>query len=74
MLNDPRSTTDGSFTYRPAANYGPKSGSPLINAAFTVPSGFDTAGNGYAGAFKSDSNTDNWLRGWANFDPQNANY
>ena len=74
MLNNPRSTTDGSFTYYSSANYGPKSGSPLINAAFTVPSGFDAAGNGYAGAFKSDNDSDNWLRGWTNFDPQNTAY
>lgn len=73
-LNDPRSVTDGSFTINPAFNYGPQSGSPLIDASLTVPSGFDTAGNGYAGAFKSDSSADDWTAGWANFDPQNTVY
>ncbi|MDR3133478.1 MAG: hypothetical protein LBU42_05580 [Prevotellaceae bacterium] len=54
--------------------YFPASGSALINAAFTVPSGFNTAGSGYVGAFKSDAAADNWLAGWTNFDPQNTAY
>ena len=73
-LNNPKSTADGSFTYYSGANYGPKTGSPLINSAFAVPAGFDAAGNGYAGAFKSDSDADNWLKGWTNFNPQNTAY
>jgi hypothetical protein len=56
------------------ARYAPQSGSVLINAALTVPSGFDTAGSGFAGAFKSDAATDDWTAGWSNFDPQNAAY
>jgi hypothetical protein len=55
-------------------SYAPQTGSVLLNAAFTVPAGFDAAGNGYAGAFKSDAATDNWTAGWANFDPQNTPY
>lgn len=57
-------------------NYGPSAGSPLLNAAsFTdalLQSGFDKVN--YAGAFKSDSDTDNWMKDWTNFDPQNADY
>ena len=74
MLNNPKSVTNGSFAPNAGANYGPMSGSPLINSAFTVPTGFNPAGNGYAGAFKSDSAADNWLKGWTNFDPQNTAY
>ncbi|MDR3351346.1 MAG: hypothetical protein LBN98_06895 [Prevotellaceae bacterium] len=55
-------------------HYAPASGSALINASFTVPAGFNSAGNGYAGAFKSDAPADNWLSGWTNFDPQNTAY
>ena len=59
------------------ANWGPKSGSPLLNAAdFTDPllnDPFFTKVD-YVGAFKSDSEADNWLRGWTNFDPQNTDY
>jgi hypothetical protein len=56
------------------SNYAPASGSVLLNAAFTVPAGFNASGNGFAGAFKSDAAADNWLAGWTNFDPQNATY
>ncbi|MDR3183861.1 MAG: hypothetical protein LBT49_00430, partial [Prevotellaceae bacterium] len=56
------------------ASYAPQSGSVLLNAAFTVPSGFDATGNGYAGAFKSAAAADNWTSGWANFDPQATLY
>ncbi len=73
-LSDPRSVIGGSFTPNAAANYGPVSGSPLVNASFAVPAGFDATGNGYAGAFKSSSAADDWTKGWANFDPQNATY
>ncbi|MCC8035365.1 MAG: hypothetical protein LIO77_05460, partial [Rikenellaceae bacterium] len=73
-LKDPRSVTDGSFTINPNANYGPATGSILVDASLVVPSGFDTDGNGYAGAFKSDSAADDWTAGWANFDPQNTVY
>jgi hypothetical protein len=57
-----------------SSSYAPQSGSELINAALTVPSGFDATGNGYAGAFKSAAATDNWTAGWANFNPQNTPY
>jgi hypothetical protein len=56
------------------SNYAPQTGSVLINAAFTAPSGFDATGNGYAGAFKSSAAADNWTAGWTNFDPQNTTY
>jgi hypothetical protein len=55
------------------ASYAPQAGSALL-ATLTVPSGFDAAGNGYAGAFKSDAAPDNWTTGWTNFDPQNTPY
>ncbi|MDR2885937.1 MAG: hypothetical protein LBU95_04055 [Rikenellaceae bacterium] len=73
-LGDPRSVTGGSFTPNAAANFGPATGSVLVNASLTVPAGFDTAGNGFAGAFKSDAAADNWMAGWTNFDPQNTVY
>ncbi|MCD7973066.1 MAG: hypothetical protein LUG18_10460 [Candidatus Azobacteroides sp.] len=58
------------------ANYGPTSGSPLLNAASfsdaLLQSGFEKVD--YIGAFKSDSDADNWMKGWTNFDPQNTDY
>lgn len=58
-------------------NYGPVSGSPLLNAAdFTdalLTGSFFTRVS-YVGAFASDSDVDNWTKGWANFDPQNTRY
>ncbi|MDR3062206.1 MAG: hypothetical protein LBU57_08860 [Dysgonamonadaceae bacterium] len=57
-------------------NWGPTSGSPLTSKTglFTDPllSGFENVN--YIGAFKSDSDADNWTKGWTNFDPQNTNY
>ena len=56
-------------------NWGPVSGSPLLGAANFNDSrlgGFDKVT--YIGAFASDSDTDNWLKGWTNFDPQNTDY
>lgn len=59
-------------------NYGPKSGSPLLGHsdlfgdAKLNDSFFDKVD--YIGAFKSDSEADNWLKGWTNFDPQNTAY
>jgi hypothetical protein len=59
------------------ANWGPVAGSPLLGAAdFTdtfLNDAFFTKVT-YVGAFASDSDTDNWTRGWTNFDPQNADY
>jgi hypothetical protein len=54
--------------------YCPGAGSALLDASFTVPSGFNTSGSGFAGAFKSAAAADNWTAGWANFDPQNTAY
>lgn len=58
------------------ANWGPKDGSPLLGAAsFTdalLVNGFEKVD--YIGAFKSDSDKDNWMKGWTNFDPQNTVY
>ena len=59
------------------ANWGPMADSPLLGAAdFT-----DTFLNDpfftkvtYIGAFASDRDEDNWLKGWTNFDPQHTNY
>lgn len=57
-------------------NYGPKSGSPLLGHADLFKddklAGFDQVD--YIGAFKSDSDADNWTKGWTNFDPQNTTY
>lgn len=49
-------------------NYMPGADSPLLNGGNATLSG----GTSYAGAFR-DAN-DNWLEGWTEFDPQNANY
>ncbi|MCD8102503.1 MAG: hypothetical protein LUE26_08060 [Alistipes sp.] len=73
MIRDPRSVTDGSFNINPSMNFGPVSGSPLIGN-FSIPSDFDSEGAGFIGAFASDSEADDWTRGWANFDPQNTVY
>lgn len=61
-----------------APNYGPVSGSPLVGKSnlFTHSllqnSFFDKVD--YIGAFKSDADADNWMKGWTNFDPQNTVY
>jgi hypothetical protein len=59
------------------ANWGPRSGSPLLGAAdFTdafLNDPFFTKVT-YAGAFAGDSDADDWTKGWANFDPQNTDY
>jgi len=84
MLNEFKSkalplSTTGFAANNPNANWGPKAGSPLRAtgaADFTDPlvnDPFFTKVN-YAGAFASDSEADNWLRGWTNFDPQNTDY
>ncbi|MBQ4279338.1 MAG: hypothetical protein IJC16_05245 [Rikenellaceae bacterium] len=52
----------------------PAAGSPLVDASYTVPAGFDTRGNGYAGAFRSADPADDWTAGWCEWDPQNAEY
>lgn len=58
-------------------NYGPVSGSPVLGlGAFTdalLNDSFFTKVN-YSGAFASDSDSDNWMKGWTNFDPQNTTY
>ena len=58
-------------------NWGPTTGSPLLgNADFSdqlLNDPFFTKVN-YVGAFASDSDEDNWLKGWTNFDPQNTDY
>ncbi|MCF0049204.1 T9SS C-terminal target domain-containing protein [Dyadobacter chenwenxiniae] len=46
----------------------PKAGSPLLTGGATLPAGFEATT--YAGAFS----TTDWTEGWANFDPQNADY
>lgn len=70
-LNQPNSLQAG-------ANYGPKSGSPLVGHAdlfkdAKLNDSFFEKVN-YIGAFKSDSEADNWTKGWTNFDPQNTTY
>ena len=59
------------------ANWGPTTGSPLLNAADFTDSFLNDpffTNVPYIGAFASDSDEDNWLKGWTNFDPQNADY
>ncbi len=72
MLNQPNSLQAN-------PNYGPTSGSPLTgknaNELFAnskLSSWFDKVD--YIGAFKSDSDADNWMKDWTNFDPQNTEY
>jgi len=59
------------------ANWGPMAGSPLLGTAdFSDPllnDPFFTRVT-YAGAFASDKDEDNWMKGWTNFDPQNTRY
>ena len=55
-----------SITAKPAVL--PQAGSPLLTGGTTLPAGFEATT--YAGAF----NTTDWTEGWANFDPQNADY
>jgi hypothetical protein len=59
------------------ANWGPTTGSPLLGAAdftdaFLNDSFFEKVT--YVGAFADDSDAEEQLRGWTNFDPQNADY
>lgn len=69
-LKQPNSTSAG-------PNYGPVTGSPLYDgASFTdnlLDDPFFTKVS-YAGAFASDADTDNWMLGWTNFNPQDTNY
>lgn len=70
MLKQPNSTAA-------SPNYGPSTGSPVLGkAAFTdallTDSFFSKVT--YSGAFASSSDSDNWLLGWTNFDPQNTTY
>jgi len=59
-------------------NYGPKAGSPLLSHdnlfkdAKLADSFFDKVT--FIGAFKSNSDADNWTKGWTNFDPENTIY
>jgi hypothetical protein len=59
------------------ANWGPLTGSPLLGAAdFTdafLNDPFFTKVT-YIGAFASETDEDNWMKGWTNFDPQNTDY
>ncbi|TAF65366.1 MAG: hypothetical protein EAZ55_08890 [Cytophagales bacterium] len=59
------------FTLGSAADFRPQSTSPLVTNAntATVPTGLTQTT--YRGAFDA---TTNWTSGWANFDPQNADY
>ncbi|GAB6009827.1 hypothetical protein [Dysgonomonas reticulitermitis] len=58
-------------------NYGPNTGSPLLGKAkFTDTMLLDSFFTKvtYSGAFASSSDSDNWMLGWTNFDPQNTTY
>ena len=59
------------------ANWGPMADSPLLGTAdFSDALLNDTFFTKvtYAGAFASDREEDNWLRGWTNFNPQYTDY
>lgn len=61
MLSDPSNL---------GANFMPQAGSPLLSAAsFDGVDGMEQVS--YVGAF---SNGDDWMNGWTNFDPNNADY
>lgn len=59
-------------------NYGPAAGSVLLGHAGLfeddrlADSFFERVD--YIGAFKSDADADNWMKGWTNFDPQHTVY
>ena len=69
--------TTGFAADNATVNWGPTSGSPLLGAGdFTdafLNDPFFTPVT-YVGAFASDSDADNWLKDWTEFDPQNADY
>jgi hypothetical protein len=82
MLNNPNSKSlplpaTGFAADNKNANWGPKTGSPLLGAAdFTdafLNNPYFTKVT-YVGAFASDKEEDNWMRGWTNFDPQQTDY
>jgi len=52
-------------------------GSPLLGAAHFTDAFLNDpffSKVTYVGAFASDSDADNWTKGWANFDPQYTDY
>ena len=66
MLKQPNSL-------KTSPSYAPLSGSPLLNAAsFNHSLLSDFTKVTYIGAFAGES--DNWMEGWTNFDPQNTAY
>lgn len=64
----------GGANTKVGVNYFPQAGSPLLGTAgfadAKLSSGFDKVN--YIGAFAGES--DNWMTGWTNFDPQNTDY
>jgi hypothetical protein len=58
---------------RSSPNWRPTTGSPLLGAATLLEQDFFEKVT-YISAFASDSDADNWTKGWANFDPQNTDY
>jgi hypothetical protein len=70
-----KKTVGGNLVDDATASWAPLSGSPLLGgAAFTdafLNDPFFSAVT-YAGAFSGES--DNWMEGWTNFDPQNTEY
>jgi hypothetical protein len=69
LLTNPVSFNGSAVNKTP--DFRPQAGSALLGSSFTVPTGFDAAGNGYIGAFGA---SDNWTAGWTCFDPQNEPY
>ncbi|MDR1091079.1 MAG: hypothetical protein LBL79_08390 [Prevotella sp.] len=70
MLKQPNSTIA-------SPNYGPVTGSPVLGiATFTDALLTDSffAKVTYSGAFAGSSDSDNWMLGWTNFDPQSTAY
>lgn len=57
-----------------APNFVPPTGSALLVAADAVTGGKLADSFFSAAPYRGAFNTENWLAGWTNFDPQNANY
>ena len=59
-------------------NFGPMEGSPLtgknglFDHAFLQHNFFTSVD--YVGAFRSDAEADNWMKGWTEFNPNQAEY
>ncbi|MCK8491936.1 IPT/TIG domain-containing protein [Spirosoma sp. RP8] len=55
-------------------NFVPGSGSPLLTSANAITGGKLSDSFFVSAPYRGAFNTENWLTGWTNFDPQNTNY